>query len=228
MKQRTRIKICGITRPEDAQQVARRGADAIGLAFHRPSPRFIDLEAALEIRAALPPFITVTALFLDETEAWVEEVVEALRPDCLQFHGDESPEFCASWGRPYIKSVPMGSIDDPIVYADRHALAQGFLFDSNAAGRMGGSGDTFDWSRIPAAFDKPIILAGGINAANLAEAIDRVRPWAIDVSSAVESARGIKSSALIDEFFDAVTRAGEQPEKPAAAATIKQPQRSIV
>ena len=151
MKQRTRIKICGLTKLEHALHAARRGADAI------------DLEPALEIRAAMPPFVTVTALFLDETDAWVRQVIDTLRPDCLQFHGKESPEFCASWGRPYIKSVPMGSIEDPVAYAALHEHAQGFLFDSNAAGRMGGSGDTFDWSKIPPAFDKPLILAGGID-----------------------------------------------------------------
>ena len=152
--------------------------------------------------------------------------MQALRPDCLQFHGQESPQFCAAWGRPYIKSVSMGSVDDPVAYANQHAEAQGFLFDSNAAGRMGGSGDTFDWSRIPAAFEKPVILAGGINASNVAMAIERVRPWAIDVSSAVESSRGVKSSALIDEFFDAVASAGNARGEQAAA--IEQPERSIV
>jgi len=206
MTQRTRIKICGIRRLQDALHIARRGADAIGLVFHPPSPRFLELEAAREIRRALPPFITVTALFLDEAEDWVEQVVEGLRPDCLQFHGNETPDFCEAWNRPYIKSIPMGSIDDPGGYAARHRNAQGFLFDSNAAGRQGGSGDTFDWSRIPPTFEPPLILAGGINPSNVADAITRVQPWGVDVSSGVESARGVKSSELIDLFFEEVKR----------------------
>ena len=144
MDKRTRIKICGIGNLQHALQIAERGADSIGLVFHPPSPRMIDLDKALEIRRALQPFITATALFLDENEAWVSEVVQTIGPDCLQFHGNESAQFCESWGRPYIKSIPMGSIDDPLDYAARHPNAQGFLFDSNAAGRQGGSGDTFD------------------------------------------------------------------------------------
>jgi len=207
MTRRTRTKICGISELPHALQIARRGGDSIGLNFHPPSPRFVELEKALEIRRALPPFVTVTALFLDEDESWVERVVDALRPDCLQFHGSERPDFCVSWKRPYIKSIPMGTIDDPGDYAAQHEAAQGFLLDSNAAGRMGGSGDTFDWSRVPPKFEKPLILAGGINPSNVAEAIVRVKPWGVDVSSGVESSRGIKSSELIDLFFDEVTRA---------------------
>lgn len=207
MERRTRTKICGITTVEHALHIARRGADSIGLVFHPPSPRFLELPSALEIRRALPPFVTVTALFLDETEAWVAEVVEALRPDCLQFHGNEEASFCESWKRPYIKSIPMGSIDDPGVYAAHHENAQGFLLDSNVAGRQGGSGDTFDWSRIPPAFAKPLILAGGITPSNVADAILQVQPWGVDVSSGVEASRGVKSSALIDRFFDEVERA---------------------
>lgn len=207
MTRRTRIKICGITCLQDALHIARRGADSIGLMFHPPSPRFLELDAALEIRRALPPFITVTAVFLDETEAWVAQVVEALRPDCLQFHGNESPTFCSAWKRPYIKSIPMGNITDPHGYARQHENAQGFLLDSNSSGRMGGSGDTFDWSRIPPAFEKPLILAGGINPSNVADAISRVKPWGVDVSSGVEASRGVKSSELIDLFFDEVMRA---------------------
>ena len=206
MTQRTRIKICGISRLQDALHIADRGADAIGLVFHPPSPRFLDLQAALEIRRALPPFITVTALFLDEAEDWVATVVEGLRPDCLKFHGNETPDFCEAWNRPYIKSIPMGSNDDPVSYAAHHINAQGFLFDSNAAGRQGGSGDTFDWSKIPPAFEPPLILAGGIKPSNVADAIARVKPWGVDVSTGVESSRGVKSGELIDLFFDEVQR----------------------
>jgi phosphoribosylanthranilate isomerase len=185
---------------------AMRGADAIGLVFHRPSPRSIDLRPAVEIRRALPPFVTVTALFLDEAEDWVAEVVHQLRPDCLQFHGNESPGFCENWALPYIKAIPMGSVPDPVDYAAQHRNAQGFLFDSNAAGRQGGSGDTFDWSKIPPAFEHPLILAGGINPANVAEAIVRVKPWGVDVSSGVEASKGVKNSDLVDQFFHEVKR----------------------
>ncbi|MCG6890754.1 MAG: phosphoribosylanthranilate isomerase [Gammaproteobacteria bacterium] len=204
MQSRTRIKVCGITRLQDALQASDCGADSIGLVFHPPSPRFIDPEAALEISRALPPFVTVTALFLDEKEDWVAEVVQRLQPDCLQFHGNEPPEFCEIWGRPYIKSIPMGSIVDPCAYAQLHENAQGFLFDSNVAGRQGGSGDTFDWLKIPPAFEHRLILAGGINPSNVADAIIQVKPWAVDVSSGVEASRGVKNSDLIEQFFHGV------------------------
>jgi phosphoribosylanthranilate isomerase len=206
MIERTRTKICGITRVRDAMHASRAGADAIGLVFHPPSPRLIDLDRALEIRHALPPFVTVTALFLNESEDWVAEVLHRLRPDLLQFHGNESAAFCEAWNLPYIKSIPMGSIDDPRAYAAEHPRAQGFLLDSNAAGRQGGSGDTFDWSRIPSDFEQPLILAGGIKPSNVADAIVQVKPWGVDVSTGVEASKGIKDSALIDQFFDEVKR----------------------
>ena len=201
---RTRTKICGITRLEDARHAARCGVDSIGLVFHPPSPRLIDIEQAFAIRSALPPFLTVTALFLNESEDWVAEVLHRVKPDCLQFHGTETTEFCEAWGLPYIKSIPMGSIDDPIAYANNHPKAQGFLLDSNAAGRQGGSGDTFDWSKIPLEFDFPLILAGGMSPSNVAEAIARVAPFAVDVSSGVETSYGIKDPELMDQFVMAV------------------------
>jgi phosphoribosylanthranilate isomerase len=206
MKHRTRIKICGITRLEDACQAATLGADAIGLIFHPPSPREVSLEDAISIRRSLPPFVTVTAVFLDDSEDLIARVLQRLRPDCLQFHGSETPDFCAAWEVPYIKSVPMGSIDDPAKFAERYASAQGFLFDSNAAGRLGGSGDTFDWSKIPSSFACPVVLAGGIRPSNVAEAISRVRPWGVDVVSGVEASKGIKDAALVEQFFEQVRR----------------------
>ena len=206
MSYRTRVKICGLKSVQDACHAANRGADSIGLVFHQPSPRVIEIEQAQEISRALPPFVTVTALFLNESSDWVTEVVHRLRPDCLQFHGNESPEFCEAWLIPYVKAIPMGSTDDPGVYARDYVSAQGFLFDSNDAGRLGGSGDTFDWSKIPSSFDYPLVLAGGINVSNVAEAIARVQPWAVDVSSGVEVSRGVKSTDLIDQFFHEVER----------------------
>jgi len=206
MQQRTRVKICGITRLQDALQAADMGVDSIGLNFHAASPRYLDIDTALEIRHRLPPFVTLTALFLDESDDWVTEVVHRLRPDCLQFHGNETLAICEAWMLPYIKSIPMGSIDDPLSYARSYPSAQGFLIDSNAAGRMGGSGDTFDWSKIPASFEYPLVLAGGINPSNVAEAIGRVKPWGIDVSSGVEVAKGVKSADLLDQLFREVKR----------------------
>ncbi len=204
---RTRIKICGLKTVEDALTVARAGADSLGLVFHPASPRCIDLEQALAIRAALPAFVGVTALFMDEPEQRVAEVVERLAPDLLQFHGSEPPGFCTAWDRPYIKAVPMGDAPDLAAFADRHPRARGFLLDSHSAGRQGGSGDTFDWSRIPSDFSRPLILAGGLNPQNVARAISQVRPWAVDVSSGVEREKGVKDAALIQQFCQEVFRA---------------------
>ncbi len=203
---RTRIKICGLKSSADAQLAARCGADSIGLVFHRPSVRFIDFEQAQAVRRSIPAFVTVTALFLNETAQEVEQVIERVAPDCLQFHGTEPAEFCELWGLPYIKSIPMASIDDPGDYARLFPAAQGFLLDSNAAGRLGGSGDTFDWSRVPSQFGHPLILAGGLNPDNVAEAVAQVKPWAVDVSSGVESSRGVKDADLITRFCREVQR----------------------
>jgi phosphoribosylanthranilate isomerase len=203
---RTRIKICGITQADDARRVADCGADAIGLVFHERSPRFINIEAAAQIRAEIPAFVTVTALFMDESSDCVREVIETVRPDCLQFHGAESAEFCEQWKLPYIKAIPMGSVDDAESYASAYKKAQGFLLDSNVAGRQGGSGDTFDWSKIPSSFPYPLILAGGLTPHNVAEAVTRVQPWAVDVSSGVESSRAVKDARLIQQFCKEVFR----------------------
>ena len=203
---RTRIKICGLKSRQEALLVANCGADSIGLVFHQPSPRFIDLHNAVEIRRALPAFITVTALFLNETSEWVEQVVHDVKPDCIQFHGTESPEFCAQWGLPFIKAIPMASVEYPVDYASSYLGAQGFLLDSNAAGLLGGSGDTFDWSLIPSNFRFPLILAGGLTPLNVADAVAQVRPWAVDVSSGVEKSRGVKDALLIQQFCKEVHR----------------------
>lgn len=201
---RTRVKICGLKRLDDALYCADLGVDSIGLVFHPPSPRLIDIDAAIQIRRSLPPFVTVTALFLNEQREWMERVVESVQPDCLQFHGDEPVETCEQFNLPYLKSVPMGTVEDSRQYADGYPGAQGFLLDSNVAGRMGGSGDTFDWSKIPTSFGAPVVLAGGLNPRNVAEAIARVRPWAVDVSSGVEVSRGVKEKSLIRRFVEEV------------------------
>jgi phosphoribosylanthranilate isomerase len=206
MVARTRIKICGLTCIDDALHCARLGADSIGLVFHPPSPRLIEIESAIKIRRSLPPFVTVTALFLNEQMEWMKQVVESVKPDCLQFHGDETIDTCEYFELPYIKSIPMGSVASAQDYAASFSGAQGFLLDSNVAGRMGGSGDTFDWSKIPSSFGSPLVLAGGLNPGNVAEAISQVKPWGVDVSSGVEASKGIKDKALINQFFDEVNR----------------------
>jgi phosphoribosylanthranilate isomerase len=203
---RTRIKVCGLRSVEQAQIAVASGADAIGLVFHRSSPRFVDIAQALKIRQSIPAFITVTALFMNEQEGLVEEVVQTVRPDLLQFHGAETAAFCGLWERPYIKAIAMGDDLDALGYATAYPDAMGFLMDSHAAGRQGGSGDTFDWSRIPAAFQYPLILAGGLNPRNVAQAVSEVRPYAVDVSSGVESSRGVKDATLIRQFCKEVYR----------------------
>ncbi|MFZ5467063.1 MAG: phosphoribosylanthranilate isomerase [Pseudomonadota bacterium] len=203
---RTRIKICGLTRPEDALEAARLGADAIGLVLYPPSPRAIDVVRAARIRDVLPPFVQPVALFVDPAEAEVEAVLNLIPEVMLQFHGSETHEFCASFGRPYLKALPMGKGSDPVNEAARHARASGFLLDSHDAGGVGGTGHAFDWSTIPS-LDRPIVLAGGLRPENVGEAVRGVRPWAVDVSSGVESAPGIKDPARMAAFINEVRHA---------------------
>ena len=191
---------------QDALHAVERGADSIGLNFHRSSPRFIEIEQAYAIRRKIPPFVNVTALMLDEDDDWIAQVVHQVKPDSLQFHGSETSDICESWQLPYLKVIPMASVEDPVEYVKSYSSAQGFLFDSNAAGRQGGSGDTFDWSKIPPKFNSPMVLAGGINPSNVAEAIIQLNPWGVDVSSGVEVSKGVKSADLIDQFILEVNR----------------------
>ncbi|HET20345.1 MAG TPA: phosphoribosylanthranilate isomerase [Chromatiales bacterium] len=204
--QRTRIKVCGITRADDAVQAARLGADAIGLVFYPPSPRAIDVVRAARIRDALPPFVQPVALFVNPSRAEVESVLEAMPEVMLQFHGSETHAFCAAFGRPYLKALPMGRGADPVNEAARHGHASGFLLDSHDAGGVGGTGVAFDWSTIPA-LGRPIVLAGGLRPENVFEAVRGVRPWAVDVSSGVESAPGIKDPARMAAFINEVRHA---------------------
>jgi len=208
--QRTRIKICGITDATTANLIAELGADSIGLVFHRNSPRFLDVKKAIAIKQSLPAFVSVTALFMDEKGTDIHQVLNEVKPDYLQFHGSESAQFCEQWGFPYIKSIPMGSVDDIEYYARPFLNAHGFLLDSNVAGRQGGSGDTFNWSKIPSTFQYPLILAGGLNPQNVSEAITQVAPWAVDVSSGVEKEKGIKDIELVKQFCKEVFRADSQ------------------
>lgn len=201
---RTRVKICGITRPEHGMAAAELGADAIGLVFHPSSPRFVDIKTAQRIVAALPPFMTVVGLFVNAEPALVRAMLESARIDLLQFHGDEDPATCASFGKPYLKAVPMGAGADVRDYEQRFASATGLLLDSHGGQKTGGTGQRFDWARIPAERQKPLILAGGLRPGNVAEAIRRVRPYAVDVSSGVESAKGVKDAALMRAFLRGV------------------------
>ncbi len=201
----TRIKICGITRRDDALQAAAAGAHAIGLMFYRKSPRHLSVDQALSIRHAVPPFVAAVAVFLDAPAEEVRTVVEQIRPDLLQFHGREPEAFCVAFGLPYLKTVPMTGVE-PVAYAAQYPTAAGFLLDSHAAGEAGGSGQPFDWSRVPAGLRAPLVLAGGLKPDNVTEAVRRVRPYAVDVSSGVESSPGIKDAGLMQAFVKGVQR----------------------
>jgi len=207
---RTRIKICGITRPGDALAAAQAGADAIGLVFYPPSPRYLSAERALDIRQALPPFVQTVALFVNPDAAQVAQVIGRLRPAMLQFHGDETPQFCAQFGMPYVKACRVKSGVstgvDLLEYLRPFSGAAAWLLDSFVEA-YGGVGESCDWSLVPARRDRPLILSGGLARDNVAEAVRRVRPWGVDVSSGVESAKGIKDAAKIAAFIEEVRNA---------------------
>jgi phosphoribosylanthranilate isomerase len=200
----TRVKICGITRTEDALAAARQGAHAIGLVFYGRSPRHVGIAQAAQLAAALPPFITAVGLFVDAEPAFVREVLAAVPLGLLQFHGDESPEYCAQFNRPYIKAIRVKAGVDLLQCAARFSTAGALLLDAYVAGVPGGTGATFDWGLIPRQLPLPVILSGGLDAENVAAAIEQVRPYAVDVSSGVEAARGIKDAAKIAAFINEV------------------------
>jgi phosphoribosylanthranilate isomerase len=201
---RTRIKICGFTRVEEAVFAARLGADAIGLVFYPPSPRNVQIYQANEIVKALPAFTSVVALFVDEQESVIRKVLEQVPIDCLQFHGDESPEACRVYGKRYLKAVRMQEGLDVAELAKQYHDADGLLLDAYHPGIKGGTGNCFDWSLIPKWCDLPMILAGGLDATNAMVAIEKVRPYALDVSSGVETVKGIKDKEKIAAFMSAV------------------------
>lgn len=203
---RTRIKICGITRPADAAAAAHAGADAIGLVFYPRSPRYLSLERALEIRDALPPFVQSVALFVNPDAAQVAQVIGTVRPALLQFHGEETPSFCESFGVPYVKACRVRPGLGLLEYLRPFSRASAWLLDSHVA-EYGGVGERFDWSLVPAQRERPLILSGGLSAGNVADAIRRVKPWGVDVSSGVESAKGIKDAARIAAFISEVRHA---------------------
>jgi phosphoribosylanthranilate isomerase len=202
---RTRVKICGITRAQDARDAAAAGADAIGLVFYPPSPRYLSAERAVEIRDALPPFVQAVALFVNPDPALVAQVLGRVRPALLQFHGEESADFCAQFGTPFVKACRVRKGMSALEYLRPFSRAAAWLFDSHVP-EYGGVGEAFDWSLVPAT-DKPVILSGGLAAGNVGEAIRRVRPWGVDVSTGVESAKGIKDAAKIAAFIAEVRNA---------------------
>lgn len=201
-----RVKICGLTRPQDVEAAVACGADAIGLVFYAPSPRAVDIEQARILAARVPAFVSVTGLFVNPARDFVEAVLDAVPLDLLQFHGDESPEFCQSFDRRWIKAVRVrepGQIEQ--AFAEYHR-ASGLLVDAWDPSRYGGTGQSFNWSLIPENRPLPLILAGGLSSDNVAGAIEQVRPWAVDVSGGVEESKGKKDATKLSQFFKEVHR----------------------
>lgn len=204
---RTRIKICGITRREDALQAAELGVDAIGLVFYQKSPRYISIAKAHEILRELPPFVSVVGLFMNAQASEIKAVLDELPLDLLQFHGTETAEFCRAFGLRYIKSVAMMECPDVRAYLAQFPEAAGFLLDAVRSGEAGGSGTVFDWQKVPADTGRPLILAGGLGPENVAHAIRRTGCYAVDVSSGVEVEKGIKSPQKMRAFVEQVRTA---------------------
>lgn len=203
---RTRVKICGLTRSEDAQIAGHLGADALGLVFYPPSPRNVSLEQAKAIVAGLPAFVTVVGLFVDATPDQVRATREAVRLDLLQFHGDEPPEYCRSFGAPYLRAVRMRESVDISALARDYRDAAGLLLDAWHPEEKGGTGLSFDWARAREACALPIVLAGGLTPDNVAQAIRIARPYAVDVSSGVEATKGVKDAEKMAAFLREVNR----------------------
>jgi len=204
---RTRVKICGLTRADEALMAVESGADAIGLVFYEPSPRNVSIELAAEIAAAIPAFVTKTALFVNPSKEFVEQVVQSVNLDLLQFHGSESADFCRQFNRTYIKAVAMKDDIDLDALAEEYADSAGLLLDTYKKGVPGGTGESFNWERVPQGFVKPIILAGGLTPENIAQAVQQTRVWAVDVSGGVEFAKGRKSSEKVQKFIQEVMSA---------------------
>jgi len=202
----TRVKICGITRVEDALAAAQSGADAIGLVFYQHSPRHVSIEQAAKLAAVLPPFVSVVGLFVNAANSLVCEVLAGVQLDLLQFHGDETPEYCAQFAMPYLKAIRVKGGVDLLQCAARFHAAKGLLLDAHVDGVPGGTGTGFDWNLIPRQLPLPVILSGGLSEENVAAAIKQVQPYAVDVSSGVEASKGIKDAAKIATFINEVKR----------------------
>ena len=201
---RTRIKICGITRPEDALSAAAAGVDAIGLVFYAKSPRAVTIEQAQAIISVLPPFVTRVGLFVDATPAELDAVLDRVELDLVQFHGNETRTQCEAAGKEYMKAVKVRESADILAAIEQYTTASALLLDTYDPEIPGGTGKTFDWNNIPPNLLKPVILAGGLTAANVQAAIVTVKPYAVDVSGGVEVSRGIKSAEKIRQFVEAV------------------------
>jgi phosphoribosylanthranilate isomerase len=199
-----RVKVCGITRIEDAEAAIQSGVDAIGFVFWNKSARNIDPESAGRISALIPPFVCTVGVYVDPDAAWVKETARAAKLNLLQFHGNESPDFCNQFSQPYIKAIRVKSDTDLLQYAERYRTAKGLLLDTFTEGMPGGTGHVFDWHLIPENLPVPFILSGGLNPDNVAMAIKQTKPWAVDVSSGVEAAKGIKDKNKIIAFMQGV------------------------
>ena len=201
---RTRVKICGITRIEDALAAVNAGADAIGLVFYAQSPRCVTIEQAQKIVAAIPPFVSVVGLFVNASKAEIERVLSKVRLDILQFHGDETSSECEQIKLPYYKAIRVKADTNLLQCAVEFNSAKALLLDAHSESAFGGTGQTFDWNLIPKSLTKPVILAGGLTAENVGSAIKRVQPYAVDVSGGVEKSKGVKDAAKIAAFMQAV------------------------
>ena len=207
---RTRVKICGITRPEDALVAVDLGVDALGLVFYAPSPRNVTIATAADVARQIPAFVSVVGLFVNAEPSFVEEVIANVGLSLLQFHGDETPEDCERFGLPYIKAIRVKADTNLVQYARDFTSAKALLLDTYTEGVAGGTGQMFDWNLIPSALPKPVILAGGLLANNVAQAIRQVKPYAVDVSGGVEATKGIKDAQKIAAFMQQVYLSGNK------------------
>lgn len=207
---RTRVKICGITRPEDALVAVDLGVDALGLVFYAPSPRNVTIATAADIARQIPAFVSVVGLFVNAEPSFVEEVIANVGLSLLQFHGDETLEDCERFGLPYIKAIRVKADTNLVQYARDFTSAKALLLDTYTEGVAGGTGQMFDWNLIPSALPKPVILAGGLQANNVAQAIRQVKPYAVDVSGGVEATKGIKDAQKIAAFMQQVDLTGNK------------------
>lgn len=207
---RTRIKICGITNLTDALAAVEVGADALGFVFYPPSSRFIEPKQAADIIYELPPFVVTTGLFVDAAVEDIERAIELVKLDLLQFHGNESPEFCNAFSRPYIKAIHVTENINLKAKAKQYSNARALLLDTSVSGMSGGTGQTFDWSIIPQFHPAKLILAGGLNPINIGQAVKKVKPYAVDISSGVEQSKGIKDKALMRELIQEVYSADKR------------------
>ena len=203
---KTRIKFCGLTRKQDVQHAVLLGVDALGFVFVNESARNVDVDNAASMINEVPPFVNKVGLFMNAQAAKVEDVLKHVRLNLLQFHGDEDESFCKQFNMPYIKAVPMASTASVENFCQEFISATGFILDSHAQGQMGGSGEKFSWDEIPGNLNKPVILAGGLTIENVSEAISVVQPYAVDVSSGIETSKGIKDPAKMEQFIKEVHR----------------------